>query len=88
MIQDVNRDLSVTVGDLPDLPDSPPEGFHGKVEDMEVAQSEDLTKKRKADASPIYSISSGENKVAPYSLRGSRKCRIVYSLMKIVLWHR
>ncbi|CAL1671569.1 unnamed protein product [Lasius platythorax] len=47
-------------------------------EEME-AQEEATSKKRKADVSPVISISSGEDVVAPYSLRGSRKCRIVDS---------
>ncbi|KMQ91618.1 serine protease protein [Lasius niger] len=42
-------------------------------------QEEEISKKRKADVSPVISISSGEDVVAPYSLRGSRKCRIVDS---------
>lgn len=48
-------------------------------EEMET-QEEAASKKRKADVSPVISISSGEDVVAPpYSLRGSRKCRIVDS---------
>ncbi|CAL1672467.1 unnamed protein product [Lasius platythorax] len=47
-------------------------------EEMET-QDDAISKKRKADVSPVISISSEEEVVAPYSLRGSRKCRIVAS---------
>ncbi|KMQ81979.1 atp-dependent clp protease atp-binding protein, partial [Lasius niger] len=84
--QDVNRNLSVDMGDVP-LPESSPDCSWESVTAKEVIQGEASAKKRKANASPVISVSSEEN-VVPSSLPrrgGLRKCRIVDSLVEDII---